>query len=119
MFVDTATECDQRCLLEKLVFRLTIFVHQLEEDVRQDLDPDGKVREAGRLVAQLTPHVEPLLKVHLGDVEGLEPLECLFPRDHGLFHSCFLIYTIIAKFISVYNVYSQFMKICGNASRQL
>ena len=68
---------------------ITIFVHELEEDVRQDLDPDGKVRDAGRLVAQLAPHVEPLLEVHLGDVEGLEPLEGLVPRHHGLLHCGF------------------------------
>ena len=63
---------------------ITIFVHELEEDVRQDLDPDGKVRDAGRLVAELAPHVEPLLEVHLGDVVGLESLESLFPGNHGI-----------------------------------
>ena len=72
-----------------LELQLTVVVDDIEENARDQLDPDGKVRDAGRLVAELAPHVEPLLKVHLGDVEGLEPLEGLVPRDHGLLHCGF------------------------------
>ena len=55
--------------------RLTVEVHDLEENLGQHLDPDGEVGQPGRAVAQAAPHVEPL-----SQADGLDGL---FPGCDG------------------------------------
>ena len=60
---------------------LTISVDDLEEDLRQELDPDGEPRQSRASVAEAAPEVEPLrqrdcgrlLVLGLVDLQGRGP----------------------------------------------